>query len=206
MRRNRMSDSRGRRPGAVERRQRWRMRPAVLMLEDRRLLSTFTVTNTLDDGSVGSLRYEIGLANAAGGTNTIAFNTGNGVTVGSSPAETGTIGNSILGNSIFGNSRLGIDLGNDGTTVNDAAGHAGPNQFQNAPVLGSVTVEGNTTTVTGTFDEATEPSTTLRIELFATPADPSGHGQGMTLLTSLTVTTDGAGHAGCTSRRRRQPE
>ena len=56
-------------------RRRTRLRPTLIALEDRQLLSTFTVTNTLDDGSVGSLRYEIGLANAVGGTNTIAFNT-----------------------------------------------------------------------------------------------------------------------------------
>ncbi len=52
---------------------RLRLRPTVLALEDRTLLS-FTVLNTDDSGS-GSLRYEVGLANAAGGTNTIDFNT-----------------------------------------------------------------------------------------------------------------------------------
>jgi len=50
------------------------MRPTVLALEDRRLLSTFTVTNTLDDGSAGTLRYEIGQANSnAGVADTINF-------------------------------------------------------------------------------------------------------------------------------------
>jgi len=48
------------------------MRPSVMALEDRRLLSTFTVTNTADSGT-GSLRYEIGLANSNAGANTIAF-------------------------------------------------------------------------------------------------------------------------------------
>ena len=42
-------------------------------LEDRRMLSTYTVTSTLDDGSAGTLRYEINLANTAGGDNTINF-------------------------------------------------------------------------------------------------------------------------------------
>ena len=43
--------------GMVEgrQRQRRRMRPTVMALEDRRLLSTFTVTNTADSGT-GSLR------------------------------------------------------------------------------------------------------------------------------------------------------
>jgi hypothetical protein len=50
-----------------------RFRPSVLGLEDRQLLSTFTVENTLDDGSVGSLRWAIGQANATTGDNTINF-------------------------------------------------------------------------------------------------------------------------------------
>ena len=37
-----------------------------------KLLPTFTVTNTADSGT-GSLRYEIGLANANAGANTIDF-------------------------------------------------------------------------------------------------------------------------------------
>ena len=52
---------------------RHRLRPTVLALEDRTLLN-FTVLNTNDNGN-GSLRYEIGLANAAGGTNVVDFNT-----------------------------------------------------------------------------------------------------------------------------------
>jgi hypothetical protein len=46
-------------------------------LEDRWVPSTFTVTNTLDDGSTGSLRWAITQANATanvGGPDTIAFN------------------------------------------------------------------------------------------------------------------------------------
>jgi len=49
------------------------MRPTVLLLEERSLLSTFTVNSTADDGSAGTLRYEIGLANSNAGANTIAF-------------------------------------------------------------------------------------------------------------------------------------
>ena len=62
-----------RRGGTVEARKRRRMRPTLLALEDRRLLSTFTVTKTLDDGSAGTLRWAVGQANSAGGAETIAF-------------------------------------------------------------------------------------------------------------------------------------
>jgi hypothetical protein len=44
----------------------------VTTLEERKLMSTFTVSNTADNGT-GSLRCEIGLANAAPGANTINF-------------------------------------------------------------------------------------------------------------------------------------
>ncbi len=37
------------------------------------MLSTFTVTSTLDNGSVGTLRWAVGQANSAGGAETIAF-------------------------------------------------------------------------------------------------------------------------------------
>jgi hypothetical protein len=57
----------------MEARQRRRMRPTVLALEDRRLMSTFTVTSTLDNGTVGTLRWAVGQANSAGGAETIAF-------------------------------------------------------------------------------------------------------------------------------------
>ncbi len=57
----------------VEARRRRRMRPTLMALEDRRLLSTFTVTSTLDNGSVGTLRWAVGQANSAGGAETIAF-------------------------------------------------------------------------------------------------------------------------------------
>ena len=43
---------------------RHRLRPELLALEDRRLLSTFTVNSTADDGSSGTLRWAIGQANS----------------------------------------------------------------------------------------------------------------------------------------------
>ena len=56
MNRNRASDQRRRGSGADGGRGRRRLRPTVMALEDRTLLSTFTVTSTADDGSAGTLR------------------------------------------------------------------------------------------------------------------------------------------------------
>ena len=120
--------------------------------------------------SSGSSGNTIG-GTAAGAGNTIAYNSGNGVTVGTSTSDT-SVDNSILANSIHDNGGLGIDLGNDGVTLNDSSGHAGPNLFQDFPVITSVDSSNGTTTVTGTMTEAA--STTYRIEFFSNPT-PGRH-------------------------------
>ena len=63
--------------------------------------------------------------------NTIANNTGDGVTI----TATGTsLGNTIWENSIHDNGDLGIDLGDDGVTANDTGDvDTGPNFLQNYP-------------------------------------------------------------------------
>ncbi len=72
----------------------------------------------------------------AGEGNIIAFNMGNGVTV-----DSGTQ-NTISRNSIYSNSSpyagypgIGIDLGDNGVTLNDSTGHTGPNLYQDFPDL-----------------------------------------------------------------------
>ncbi len=51
------------------------IRLGVEVLEDRRVPSTFTVLNTLDNTSPGSLRWAVGQANANTGADTIVFDT-----------------------------------------------------------------------------------------------------------------------------------
>jgi len=121
----------------------------------------------------------------AGTGNIIAFNGGVGVGIG-----TGT-GNAIFGNAIFSNAGLGIDLGFNGVTPNDVDdGDTGPNNLQNSPVLTSVTLS----SVEGTLNST--PSTSFGVQFFASTAcDPSGSGEGRTLIQSAVVGTDPSGNA-----------
>ena len=75
MRYNRASDQRKRWLRTVEGRKRWRWQPTLLMLEDRRLLSTIVVNNPTDTPVANQidLRQAIAQANADGGGDTIAF-------------------------------------------------------------------------------------------------------------------------------------
>jgi titin len=112
----------------------------------------------------------------AGAGNVIAYQqTGpfplRGVLIGSDSGLGDTInagsGNSVLGNSIFANSPTEIDLGpDDGSTPNDSAGHSGPNNFLNFPVLNFAFSMGGETAISVTFNESL-PNTTLRIEFFS---------------------------------------
>jgi Right handed beta helix region len=122
--------------------------------------------------------------------NTIAFNRDSAVAMDvSTSANFG--GNRIRENSIFGNGGVAIDLGSDGITPNDSLDlDGGPNGLQNFPVLNATTLQpGGNRTVTGTLDST--PSTTFRIEFFAS----SAAGEGAVYLGFALVTTDAFGHA-----------
>ena len=134
--------------------------------------------------------------------NTIAFNSGPGVSI----VNTGSTGNSIRGNSIHDNSDLGINLSATLATppsvVPDHVGFmAGPNNFQNYPVLSFASTQASSATtstdVSGTLNSLA--NTVYTIDFYANPqADPSGYGQGQFYLGSTTVTTDASGNASFT--------
>ena len=156
-------------------------------------------TSALGNGFNG-IEIDNGTGNQIGGTaagagNTIANNAFDGVAL---PTNAPT-GNAIRGNSIFSNGttaqRLGIDLGTDGVTPNDAGdADTGPNNLQNFPVLASATSTGGSTNVTGTLNSTA--STLFRVEFFSNAAcDTSGNGEGRTFLGFQNVTTDGFGNA-----------
>jgi hypothetical protein len=165
----------------------------------------------------------------AGVGNLVEFNGTAGIAVFGNPPQNNATqaqnaGNSILGNSEFENGRsnptflLGIDLTNqfvfpkdDGATPNDggknvagmAAPHgdaSNPNNFQNTPVLTSVTATSSNVTIGGSLTQSVSPNTMYRIEFFQNDADPKGGiAEGQTFLGATTVTTDGSGHAAFSS-------
>ncbi|MEP7071549.1 MAG: hypothetical protein ABI839_04125, partial [Verrucomicrobiota bacterium] len=167
-------------------------------------------------GGLGNAGYGVTLSTAsnntiggtvAGSRNVIAFNGSTFRGSGGVGVLAGT-GNSILGNSIFsntggdpaqGNSGLGINLFSNGetggVTPNDPSDpDAGPNNLQNYPVLSTVTGNGTTTNITGSFNSVA--SKIYRLEFFTNDSvDPSGYGEGKTFLTAINVPTNAAGNA-----------
>ncbi|HJR79977.1 MAG TPA: choice-of-anchor Q domain-containing protein, partial [Anaerolineales bacterium] len=137
--------------------------------------------------------YIAGPGNTIGGTtagagNIIAFNADVGVVVAFGA------GNSLLRNVIFSNSILGIDLGGDGVTFNHAGLIAGPNNYQNYPVLSLATSDGETTRVAGFLES--EAGQNFTIDIFANDTcDSSFFGEGKTYLGSFSVTTNASGVA-----------
>jgi hypothetical protein len=147
--------------------------------------------NVADGITIFTSNFSVG-GTASGAGNTISFNGGNGISVVSGA------GNSILTNAIISNSGLGVDLGNNGVTLNDSGdGDTGSNNLQNYPVLTLASPSSGGTIVQGTFNSTL--SATFRLEFFANQtADPSGYGEGQTYLGATSVTTDATGNASFT--------
>jgi parallel beta-helix repeat protein len=131
---------------------------------------------------------------APGTANVIAFNKSSGVVVQRSSSSTG---NRIRNNSIHSNGRLGIDLSGDGVTLNDPKDpDTGSNNLQNYPQLSSAVGSNANGTVTIRGELDSTPGRTFLIEIFSSPeADPSGFGEGKTLIDSfrLTIPNDSGG-------------
>src|SRR5262249_4356155 len=126
------------RPTTRGRRPRWSFNPQLTLLEDRTVPSTFTVTNLLDNGSVGSLHWAVGQANTTAGadkskfavTGTIPLPAANGppnvpddLTIDGPGANKVTVSGGG-GTRVFHASGAATDLTIDGLTI--ANGHASP--------------------------------------------------------------------------------
>jgi len=157
--------------------------------DDTEILGNYIGTNADGDnlankGDAIRIEGNNNVIGRIGEGNTIAFNEGIGIAT-----DHGDDTISIRGNSIHSNTGLGIDRGIDGVTSNDSFGDDPP---QNFPVISSVTVAGTSTTVVGTLHS--DSGATYELDFYTSPeCDPSGYGEGKTLLGSRTVTTDASG-------------
>ncbi len=123
------------------------------------------------------------------GANIVAFNGLGGFVV-----KAG-MGTQILGNSIYKNGGLGIDLGNDGPTLNDSAdADSGAHLLQNFPRLTWLAQAGGSTTVKGELRSL--PGSDFRLEFYTSDeADTTGFGEGQSFQYTIDVHTDTGGLA-----------
>jgi len=135
--------------------------------------------------------------NFVGGTNpgepnVIAFNGGDGIYV-----QAGT-NNALRANAIFSNTGLGIDLGTDGVTANDAGDpDTGANDLQNFPILASAAYSAGGVTITGSLNS--RPSQPYALDFFANVLpDPATNGEGQVYLGSTNITTGADSNANFT--------
>ncbi len=148
-----------------------------------------TMTNALH----GILIAESAWENVIGGdektSNTICFNGGNGIAVCSGSR------NPLFINSIFKNNGLGIDLGCDGVTENDALDEdSGANNLQNYPLLITAIYEAGNLEISGTLHS--KPESQYLVHFYANnEMNASGHGEGYILAGKDTLTTDADGNA-----------
>lgn len=170
--------------------------------------SSDSITTVLIGGAGSSEGNEItgalngiAIANASDVTiqgNVIASASQSGVNVNSNGSNIRLIGNTIrdnsrngiqlenatraalLGNRIFANGLLGIDLGNNGVTANDAGdGDAGANDLLNFPQINRAIVSAPTQLTYRVTLDAPAAANGYRIEFFANSvADPNGFGEG----------------------------
>jgi hypothetical protein len=142
--------------------------------------------NGIDGVSISGSNHQVG-DNTAAGSNTIAFNGGDGISIPSGS------NNSIDGNSIFSNADLGIDLANDGPTPNDPGdADVGPNGLQNRPVLTTARTVSGKTTIKGELKS--RPDSGYLIQFYS---NPSGANEGKRFIGAKPtfVHTDSSGDA-----------
>ncbi|HKD18734.1 MAG TPA: right-handed parallel beta-helix repeat-containing protein, partial [Thermoanaerobaculia bacterium] len=169
------------------------------------ITGTLPLGNALIPGAVyggvlldGASNVLIGGGNPGEG-NVIAFNRGNGVTVGGFGTEMGV---TVRGNSIHDQApypppppypQIAIDLAGDGPTPNDACdADSGSNGLQNYPIVTSAAPEGGETHIHGILHSTA--STLFTLDFYGNPAclsRPHDFYEAHVYLGSAVVSTDG---------------
>lgn len=126
---------------------------------------------------------------AAGAGNVIAYNENAGVVV-----FVGS-GNAVRYNSVYANGNIGIDLGDDGHTLNDSLPHDGTNNnYQDFPLITGIKwASDGSLLLSGTVYGDHEADYT--VDVYTTDAVDAGlNGQGRHYLGSFVVHVDASGH------------
>jgi uncharacterized delta-60 repeat protein len=127
------------------------------------------IENEASDNTIGGT--------SAGTGNVIAFSGQDGIGVSDSGTNT-TTGNALLQNAIYGSGDLGIDLGIDGFSPNDAGdGDTGANHLQNWPILRSISIN-DAGQLEYEVDSTTLISGTYTIDFFASRDRDGGQVEG----------------------------
>ncbi|MFK7819546.1 MAG: cadherin domain-containing protein, partial [Planctomycetaceae bacterium] len=155
-------------------------------------------TSDLGNGVGGVRLIDDAANNMVGGStataNTIAFNSGAGIS-----AATNTAQNTFRFNKIYSNSGLGIDLEDDDVVeTNDGTdSDPGANGLQNYPELYAAEITGGDLSISGQIDST--PNSTFDIDFYvSSSADATGHGEGERHIGTVNVTTDSGGNASIT--------
>ncbi|MFV1979631.1 MAG: hypothetical protein ACC655_00620 [Rhodothermia bacterium] len=148
------------------------------------------IVNNANSSFVG--RDQNGSPGEANEGNVIAFNGADGVDIRDTAVRI-----AVLGNRIYSNANLGIDLGNNGATANDAEDpDTGQNNLQNFPEIDSYLLEGGDSSVRFKVDTDTANATyPMEVEFFE--ADGDGE-EGMRFLFAVSYTETDWG-SGCGS-------
>jgi hypothetical protein len=143
-------------------------------------------------GEYGPTQWGCADFNTIGPGNIIAYNGGAGVSVWEDGVNAfNADGNMITQNSIYENVSLGIDLQNNGVTLNDIGDmDAGPNEELNFPVIDSAFVDTEQINVYGHINIDTDPTQAI-VEVFQAKTDPSGYGEGQVYLGTSTPDASG---------------
>ena len=122
----------------------------------------------------------------AGEGNVIANSSDNAI-----EASTFSIGTTIRGNAIYNNAKLGIDLNDDGVTLNDAGdADTGANNLQNWAVLNSAAIAGDDT-FSYNLDTTSLASGTYSADFYVSNERELGRVQGERYIGTITGVTDG---------------
>ncbi|UCD95658.1 MAG: right-handed parallel beta-helix repeat-containing protein [Candidatus Zixiibacteriota bacterium] len=149
------------------------------------------VNNQSDGNGYNGISIEMNCDNNLIDSNIIGYNGQDGIAI-----VINSLTNTITRNQIYMNSELGIDLSDDGVTVNDPGdSDTGPNYLLNYPVTDSVRMNPDSSfTIWGTAanNAIVELFVAHPAEDIARPPDPSGHGEAYSFIGSATC--DGSGY------------